>query len=164
MSEKGPDDVAQDFYIEILTRRGDLAGIAIRLERESDHVVKSVARRLAGSNQADKAPAIQAIIDRRLHDEQIAASRDLEKSMKGVGATLERVEALQHRVEMVGIGVAFVGTVLAGLQLWAALRTDPAPVVIIEDRTAPVRTTEGAVKSKGASDSAIDARPIEPHN
>lgn len=145
MQSEQKNSRAVELHAQIARSRGQIDQVVVALEDEDLEVLVLLHAKLVASHGIDRiAPSVQAIIDRRLHREQVDASRDLQMSMEGVSATLERVERLQSRVELVGIAVAVVGTALAALQLWAALRTDPMSVVIVEDQTGRVADLEGS--------------------
>ncbi|MBK7947175.1 MAG: hypothetical protein IPK00_00060 [Deltaproteobacteria bacterium] len=89
-----------------------------RLNDEPLEVLILLQTRMAPSGLRALAPSVQAIIDRRLHSEQIASQSALRTSMENVSSTLLRVETLQRRMEYVGIFVGVVGVLLAGVQVW----------------------------------------------
>lgn len=113
VSEKSSDEISQEYYAEIVGHRRELREVAESLEREPDHIVAGVVRRLAGSNRSDKAPAIQAILDRRLHDLQIASQAALRETMENVSRTLLQVEANQKSLELANLQLAMSSNRLA---------------------------------------------------
>ena len=106
MPESGHDQNAHAYYLDVVSSRGELAEIASRLETEPDEVVQGVVRRLAGSNQALKAPAIQSILDHRQHAQQIASQSALRATMENVSATLLKVEENQRGLELANLALA----------------------------------------------------------
>lgn len=140
---------AKEICDELSPLYGGHEEVIALIQSEPIEVLIRLEARLASINHpiARLAPSVQAIIDRRLHSDQISSQAALRSTMENVSNTLQAVEKNQRRIEIVGVFVGVVGVVLAALQLWTALQPDPPTVGIV----GRARASDGAAPNHSAT-------------
>lgn len=121
MTEQDASTRGQQLFVAIRSNPRLLLDQADLLDREPIEVLVSLLAYLAVADFEVHRfiPVVQAILDRKLHEEQVASQTALRSTMENVSKTLVDVERNQRRIEVVGIFIGLVGLVLAGAQVWA---------------------------------------------
>jgi hypothetical protein len=113
---------AEKLYGELTQGRGRRDQVIASIENEDADILILLQAMLSAAEQLARiAPAIQAIIDRRLHREQIESQRSLRETMENVSATLRVVEKNQKDLELANLALSRSANRLGLMQVVVAV-------------------------------------------